>query len=80
MRKNKKFNSVLRFLGMLLLVCLLVAGAVKLCNYILVDDTQSYTRLTLHELYEAEENVDTLFLGSSHCFRAYDPKLFEELT
>lgn len=63
-------------LGVLLLVCCLIEG----CNYLVVDDTNSYTRLTLHELYESDENVETLFLGTSHCFRAYDPDLYEQLT
>ena len=64
-------------------VLLLTGLLVKTCNYLLVDDTSSYTRLTMHELYETAdsgENIDTLFLGSSHCFRAYDPQLFTELT
>lgn len=73
-------KKILRFLCMAAAVCLLVLGTVKVCNYLLEDDTQSYTRLTLHELYGTEENIDTLFLGSSHCFRAYDPELFTELT
>lgn len=37
----------------------------------------------MHDLYEradAGEEIDTLFLGSSHCYRAYDPELYEELT
>ena len=79
MKKTGK-NQFSRFLGMALLVCLLVVGGVKVCNYLLVDDTQVYTRLTMHELYESEKNIDTLFLGSSHCLRAYDPGLFTELT
>ena len=64
-------------------VLALTALLMKACNYLLVDDTSSYTRLTMHELYETAdsgENIDTLFLGSSHCFRAYDPQLFTELT
>lgn len=77
---RKKRTQLLRFLGMLLLVAVLVGGLVKLCNYLLVDDTKSYTRLTMHELYETEENIDTLFLGSSHCFRAYDPEAYTKLT
>ena len=61
-------------------IFLVLLGIVKLCNYLVVDDTDSYTRLTLHELYEMEGQIETVFLGSSHCFRAYDPMLYEELT
>ena len=62
--------------AIILLLCLLVKG----CNYLVVDDANSYTRLTLHEFYESEEKIETIFLGTSHCFRAYDPTLYEELT
>ena len=80
--KTKKY-FLLRWLLMAAAVMFLLLGLVKLCNYLLTDDSQSYTRLTMHELYEradAGEKVDTLFLGSSHCYRAYDPDLYEELT
>jgi len=78
--KKRIWGQILRFLGTAAVVLLLVFGAVKVCNYLLVDDSTSYTRLMMHEMYEAEENIDTLFLGSSHCYRAYDPALFTELT
>lgn len=80
--KTKKLMG-LRWILMAVAVLLLLGGLVKLCNYLLVDDSESYTRLTMHELYEradAGETVDSLFLGSSHCYRAYDPTLYEELT
>lgn len=78
MQENQQ--KLLSLAGMLLAVLLFTGLLIKGCNYLLVDDVESYTRLTLHELYGQEENVDTLFLGSSHCFRAYDPALYEELT
>lgn len=78
--KESRYRQALTFLGTAAVVLSLVCFAVHACNYLLVDDTGSYTRLMMHELYENEENIDTLFLGSSHCFRAYDPELFTELT
>lgn len=78
MDKNKR--RLISLAAMLLTVVLLTGLLIKACNYLLVDDAASYTRLTLRELYETEENIDTLFLGSSHCFRAYDPQIYEELT
>lgn len=80
---EKKKLTALRWLLMAACVVLLLWGLVHLCNYLLVDDSQSYTRLTMHELYgraDAGEEIGTLFLGSSHCYRAYDPALYEELT
>lgn len=82
-RGNASRYKALRFGAMVLAVAFLTGLLVKACNYLLVDDASSYTRLTLHEFYEVsnrEENIDVLFLGSSHCFRAYDPQLFTELT
>ena len=78
--RREGFGSGVRFLGMGLLVLLLTGFLICGCNYLLLDDSQSYTRLTMHELYETEEPIRTLFLGSSHCFRAYDPELFTQLT
>ncbi len=80
--KTKK-QALCGWLLMIVAVIALLCGLIRLCNYLLMDDSQSYTRLTMHELYEradAGEEIDTLFLGSSHCYRAYDPELYEELT
>jgi hypothetical protein len=33
----------------------------------------------MNEMYNCEENIDVLFLGSSHVYRSYDPKLVDEL-
>lgn len=75
---------VIKEAGKTLCMTAAVAGLlyllVKGCNYLVVDDVNSYTRLTLHEFYESEEKIETIFLGTSHCFRAYEPKLYEELT
>lgn len=46
-------------------------------RYILVDDTDSYTRVALHELYHADSNIDVLLLGSSHCYRSLDPAVLD---
>ena len=80
--KTKK-QALFGWLLMIVAVIALLCGLIRLCNYLLMDDSQSYTRLTMHELYEradAGEEIDTLFLGSSHCYRAYNPELYEELT
>ena len=78
--KERKYRRIFAFAGMAAAVILLTFLLVRACNYLAVDDSQSYTRLTMHELYENTENIDTVFIGASHCFRAYNPKLFSELT
>lgn len=62
----KRFCSVL-----FLLAAMFVLN--ELFRFLLIDDRASYTRIMLHELYSQEENIDVLFLGSSHCFHSLDP-------
>lgn len=62
--------------GRRVIACLIFAVCMVVINeglrYLLIDDAESYTRITLHELY-GQENIDVLFLGSSHCYRSIDP-------
>ncbi len=55
----------------------LFLGCGSFFRYILVDDTTSYTRITFHEMYE-QENIDVLFVGSSHCYRSFIPQILDE--
>lgn len=55
----------------------LLVSCGKFFRYILADDTSSYTRITFHEMYE-QDNIDVLFAGSSHCYRSFYPKIFDE--
>ena len=71
MRKKVKY-AVASFL-----FCVLLIGCGKFFRYILVDDTTSYTRITFHEMYE-QENIDVLFVGSSHCYRSFIPEILDE--
>lgn len=83
MDKEKIFLRVteaLKAFGTAAAVLVLLWLLVKGCNYLVTDDVNSYTRLTLHEFYESEEKIETLFLGTSHCYRAYDPQYYEQLT
>lgn len=83
MERRKGLQSVKEVLKMLstaVVVLALLCIMIEVCNYLVVDDSNSYTRLTMHEFYESEEEIETIFLGTSHCFRAYEPMLYEELT
>lgn len=48
-------------------------------SYILIDDLDDEVRYAMHELYEQEE-IETLFLGSSHVFCGYDPRILDEIS
>lgn len=65
-------------LGGALFVLLTVAIGRGL-DFALTDDVHSYSRIMLEELYAAAGSIDTLFLGTSHCYRSFDPALADEL-
>ena len=58
-----------------LLLTVLVLTAAR---FLLVDDVHSYSRVMLQELYGQAGQIDTLFLGSSHCYRSVDPAMVDE--
>lgn len=67
----------IKIIASVLLFCILFGLAGKGFRYILTDDTDSYTRVTFHEMYE-QENIDVLFAGSSHCYRSFIPEILDE--
>ena len=56
---------------------IVLAGCGKLFRYLLTDDVSSYTRVAFHEMYE-QDNIDVLFVGSSHIYRSCVPQIFDE--
>ena len=65
-----------------ILGCLIVLGGIivvdRILMYVLVDDTENEIRYAMHEFYE-QENIDSLFLGSSLVFCGYDPRILDEV-
>ena len=70
-----KAKTVLAFAALFAALTVLASA---LLNFALVDDVHSYTRVMLSELYGSEQNIDTLFLGPSHCYRSVDPAAVSE--
>lgn len=66
-----------KYMAVSMLFCLVLIGCGKFFRYILIDDTASYTRITFHEMYE-QDNIDILFVGSSHCYRSFIPEIFDK--
>lgn len=58
------------------LLCVVLIG--KMLRYALTDDISSYTRVTFNELYNQEDNIDILFLGSSRMFRTIDTDIADD--
>lgn len=67
----------MRYIVASLAFCITFLGCGKGLRYILIDDTTSYTRVMFHEMYE-QENIDVLFVGSSHCYRSFVPEILDE--
>ena len=72
MKRIKNFVSIIVFL-------LLMFFINEVLRYLLIDDSASLTRLMMHEFYTEEENIDILFLGSSHCYRSLNPQITDEI-
>lgn len=71
-------KKVVNVLISLVTVFLLLIMGLKGVRYLVTDDTKSFTRLMMHELYSQEENIDYLFVGSSHCYRSVVPTIADE--
>lgn len=68
-----------RVLGALFFLCVFF-GIEKMLEYALINDTNEWSRAMFHDFYTREENIDTLFLGSSHVYCGINPKVIEEKT
>lgn len=68
----KKIAKILLYL---LCIITLYVGTSEGLRYLVVDDTASYTRLTLHEMYTTESNIDVLFVGASLVYRSLIPEI-----
>lgn len=75
--KHKKYFD--RVLGALCFLCLFF-GIEKIMEYALVNDANEWSRAMFHDFYTREENIDTLFLGSSHVYCGINPAIIEEAT
>lgn len=71
-------STALRNCAAAALFALITAVLLAAANFLLVDDVHSYSRVMLQELYGQAGQIDTLFLGSSHCYRSVDPAAVDE--
>ena len=64
------------FQVVLFLICFLACNSGL--TYILNDDAVSYSRVMMHQLYHSPQNIDVLFLGSSHAVRSVMPSVTDK--
>lgn len=55
-------------------------GIGMITSYLTIDDVAKPSRYILHNFYNREENIDTLFLGTSHTMYGIDPEVYEKIT
>lgn len=64
-------------LGILILLVIII-GSNEVLKYVLVEDAQDQVRYAMNEMYK-QDNIETVFLGSSHVFCGYDPRVLDEI-
>lgn len=48
-------------------------------NYLYVDNTNEFSRYALHEFYQEKQNIDRLYLGSSHVYCDINPVILDDI-
>lgn len=71
----KKCFKIILKIGIFFCLFILVG---KVLFFLLYDDSQIYTRTMMKELYSTEENIDALFMGSSHSYMSIYPSAADE--
>ncbi len=62
--------------NIILLIVLIIAFG-KMIEFLIYDDFTS-ARATIHDMYEEEDNIDVLFLGSSHTYASFDTEYLDD--
>lgn len=71
-------KKIVKRLAAMLCVIGLFVVCEALLRYLLIDDAKNYTRYSrynIHELYHSEQNIDILFVGSSHSVVSLIPEI-----
>lgn len=71
-------HPAMQKLAAVLCFAVLTAAMLALCRFLLTDDVHAYSRVMLQELYSQSGTIDTLFVGSSHCYRSVDTDRINE--
>lgn len=79
--KGEKKRKWYRVLAGILAFALTAGGITAGMNYLYVDDTDEFARYMLHDFYtlDVTENIDRLYLGSSHVFCDINPVILDEI-
>lgn len=75
----KRYRNILNQFLKILFVGICFCGCAEFFRYLLIDDTNSYTRITFHQMYNPGQNIDIAFVGSSHCYRSFIPEIADNV-
>ena len=78
-QKPSRIPGPLHKAGLFVLFAAITAALCLLLNFLLVDDLHAYSRVTLGEYYAQADAVDTVFVGSSHSYRSFDPDTIDPI-
>ena len=76
---HKKIVKTIGYLALMVFVILFVANCL---NYIYTDAEDSFnqwSRILWHNYYSYKDNIDCLYIGSSHIYEDIDPYILDEL-
>lgn len=68
----------IKILVKIIIFLLIYIGAQKLVTFLILDDTNTISRIMLHDMYSEEENIDILFCGASHCQLGINPWIMDK--
>ncbi len=66
--------KILRVMGICVVTSVMIMLFLSGLDYVFSNDTTSWSRIELHELYGQEE-IDSLFLGASHVYSGINPDI-----
>lgn len=70
-------KNCIRILKIVLFIIIVIC-IYKALSYAFVDDTESMARVTFHDYYEMEGDIDALFIGPSHIQRGLNANILSE--
>ncbi len=78
-RPNPRAAKRIRCVGSIACFLAVVIGLTRWMDAVYVDDTDEFARYALHEFYGQKENIDRLYLGSSHVFCGINPTVLDQI-
>lgn len=75
--RQSSFCGFCRAVFLVLTAALFFLAGTKLLNYLYWQE-EDWERILFHHFYGQKENIDCVYLGSSHVFCAFDPEILDE--